>query len=138
MTNINKIINEKKEYKIRISDYEEYIKINGIKRAKCPQALEVRDKTAIYYIIEQNGDFVDDFCIFIAENWITLDERLYLDDQITKSVIDFIKNDFKYIIFYIPERDEDLLEAIKNKYSNLEVTETKQGEYKFYKVKMLL
>ena len=76
------ISGEYKKYMIYEADYNKYIENHGLFNSKCPQALEVRDGNAKYFVIELNKESIDDFVIYINdENWITINRNKYLDDE---------------------------------------------------------
>lgn len=137
--NISNFINNKyKEYTVGEYDYKKYIEINGIKYSKCPQALEVRDKNAKYYVIYNKDEFIDDFVIFIHnDNWITLDRRKYLDSNYMDLIIDYLKKEgYKEISNYIPIEEEDVINALDKKFKNISKELKTLANFKYIKYKI--
>lgn len=137
---INFVNNEYKNYKITKYDYNKYVLINGIKQSMSPQALEIRDGNANYYIIEKKKDFIDDFVIYTKEdNFITISRNKYLDNSYFDFVINYLKeNKFKYITCYIPIEEEKILTAIREKFPNIEEEKVKQSKWEYLKFKIYL
>lgn len=140
---INKIVNfvnnEYKNYIIVEADYNRYILNNGLFQSRCPQALEVRDGNAKYYVIENNKEAIDDFVIYNNENWITLERRKFLDDGYLDLIINFLSNkNYKYITTYIPIEEEKIVNCIANKFNNITKEIVEQAGYKYIKYKINL
>lgn len=133
---ITNFVNEKyKNYEIYEGDYKKYVLINGIKQATCPQALEVRDGNAKYYVIEENGEYIDDFVIFTSrDNWITIERKKYLDDAYIDFIIKYLKEkNYKFISEYVPIEMEKIIKHIENKFNSLKKEIVKQGNYEYIK-----
>lgn len=128
-----------KKYKIKEYDYKKYVEINGEKFADCPQALEIRDNGAKYFIIKENNKFYDDFCVFAEDNLISLYFGRILNDELMKMIFSYLKNDYgyDYITFYIPNTELEIIEKIKNTY-NVEIIDYAQGQYFYKKMKINL
>lgn len=138
MKKIDEFIEKNKKqivYSIRESDYNEYVIINGIKQSLCPQALEVRDNNAKYYIIEKNNTFFDDFCVFAEDNWITIEKDVFLDDNLLNQIINGIKKDFDFLATYVLEDKKDVIDKIKEKFEIISDEEIEEGSFKFKKIK---
>lgn len=138
MKKIDEFIEKNKKqivYSIRESDYNEYVIINGIKQSLCPQALEVRDNNAKYYIIEKNNTFFDDFCVFAEDNWITIEKDVFLDDNLLNQIINGIKKDFDFLTTYVLEDKKDVIDKIKEKFKIISDEEIEEGNFKFKKIK---
>lgn len=138
MKKIDEFIEKNKKqivYSIRESDYNEYVIINGIKQSLCPQALEVRDNNAKYYIIEKNNTFFDDFCVFAEDNWITIEKDVFLDDNLLNQIINGIKKDFDFLATYVLEDKKDVIDKIKEKFKIISDEEIEEGSFKFKKIK---
>ena len=138
MKKIDEFIEKNKKqivYSIRESDYNEYVIINGIKQSLCPQALEVRDNNAKYYIIEKNNTFFDDFCVFAEDNWITIEKDVFLDDNLLNQIINGIKKDFDFLTTYVLEDKKDVIDKIKEKFKIISDEEIEEGSFKFKKIK---
>ncbi len=141
MKKIDEFIEKNKKqivYSIRESDYNEYIIINGIKQSLCPQALEVRDNNAKYYIIEKNNTFFDDFCVFAEDNWITIEKDVFLDDNLLNQIINGIKKDFDFLATYVLEDKKDVIDKIKEKFEIISDEEIEEGSFKFKKIKFYI
>lgn len=138
MKKIDEFIEKNKKqivYSIRESDYNEYVIINGIKQSLCPQALEVRDNNAKYYIIEKNNTFFDDFCVFAEDNWITIEKDVFLDDNLLNQIINGIKKDFDFLTTYVLEDKKDVIDKIKEKFEIISDEAIEEGSFKFKKIK---
>lgn len=138
MKKIDEFIEKNKKqivYSIRESDYNEYVIINGIKQSLCPQALEVRDNNAKYYIIEKNNTFFDDFCVFAEDNWITIEKDVFLDDNLLNQIINGIKKDFDFLATYVLEDKKDVIDKIKEKFEIISDEAIEEGSFKFKKIK---
>lgn len=136
MEKLDNIINNnaKVNYSILEGDYKKYVELNGQKLATCPQALEVRDNNAYYYVINKNGKFFADFCIYKDNNWITLDKKYILDKDIMNIVIKEIANYIDNICFFIPNEDEKYISDFKLIYKEFDLMEVTQGNYIYKKI----
>ena len=136
----NFLTNQYKKYKITESNYEKYVLINGIKYAKKPQALAVRDKEAKYYVIENDDDFIDDFVIFIKNNnWITINRPKYLDKEYIDFIFNYLKeNGYTYITEIVPIEEDNVANAIRKHFTNIEESTFFQGKWEYIKFKIYL
>ena len=137
---INEFIHhsEIKNYTIEIADYKKYIELNGTKKANTPQALEIRDENAKYYVVQKNNEYYTDFCIYLKNNWLTLDRKYWFDDDFLNNIIMYIKEEYDNFIYYIPIEDEKLYSVIKDKFKITGESELKQKEYIYRCVKITL
>ena len=129
---------EIKNYTIEIADYKKYIELNGTKKANTPQALEIRDENAKYYVVQKNNEYYTDFCIYLKNNWLTLDRKYWFDDDFLNNIIMYIKEEYDNFIYYIPIEDEKLYSVIKDKFKITGESELKQKEYIYRCVKITL
>lgn len=133
---MNENLNKKDDtiYTIEVDTYDKYVEINGKKLADCPQALEIKDNNAKYYVIYNNGEVFDDFCIYKEDNWIALEIRSFFNNDLMKVIFNFIKSDYEYISLYVPIENIELFDYIKDNYNVNKVLETKCGTYKYHQV----
>ena len=117
------------------ADYNKYIENHGLFNSKCPQALEIRDGNAKYFVIELNKESIDDFVIYINdENWITINRNKYLDDDYIDLIFNYlVKKDYKFIKTYIPIENNDIISHIDKKFKISTKQIVKQGEYEYIK-----
>ena len=137
---IEEIINMKEDIKYEIleSDYKKFIEVNGTKSIKTAMALELKDNNAKYYIINENGEFFDDFVIYNENKWMTLNNRYFKNEELINNIFNYLKeNGYNSVISYLPINFEELVNIIEEKYKiNKEIT--KQGNFDFYKIKFNL
>ena len=129
---------DKNQYIVTKGDYEKYIKINGGSQATCPQALEVRDNNAKYFIVEKNDEFYTDFCIYKEDNWLTLRKKLFLDNKLLDAILPYIASEVTYFTCYIPVSNETVYTAIKERFKNASETRVEQAGNIFLKMKISL
>lgn len=130
MKKINQILEQKSKYifyTIEESDYKKYVEINGLKQARCAQALEVRDHNASYFIIEKDHSFYDDFVVYKDMNWLTLDVKKLEDETLRKQLLETLSNQYDFVTMF-PKSDVEL-EILKELFSNLSITKTSQTGY---------
>lgn len=125
-------------YNIEEEDYRKYVEINGIKYSKCAQALALKDLNARYFVVYKDDEFYTDFCIYKKDNWLTLDRKLFLENELVDLIIDYISVEFDYFIFYIPKEDEKLYKTIKSKFNNVEEETYIQDSYEYYRMRVSL
>lgn len=125
------------KYSVKTGDYEKYIEINGIRSATCAQAFEIKDNDAKYFIVEKDGEFYTDFCIYKEDNWLTLNRKLFLDSEFLDDILPYIKSEVDYFICYIPVENDRVYDTIKNRFNNIEVVDVEQGGIFFRKVKVI-
>ena len=136
---VNFVNNEYKNYTVIEADYNRYISNNGLFQSRCPQALEVRDGNAKYYVIENNIEAIDDFVIYNNDNWITIARRKFLDEGYMNIILNFLsKNNYKFITTYIPIEEEQIINQIENKFNNIEKEIVEQAGYQYIKYKINL
>lgn len=136
---MSKTLNKKEnQYTVSQGNYEKYIKISGEKQATCPQALEVRDNNAKYFIIEKNDEFYTDFCIYKEDNWLTLRKKLFLDNELLDAILPYITSEVNYFTCYIPLSNEIVYTAIKERFKNVSETRVEQAGNIFLKMKISL
>ena len=125
-------------YKIYESDYKKYIEMNGLKREKTPQALELRDNNSRYFIIEKDNEFYNDVYVYNKDSWLCVDNHLLLDDEIRKVIFDYLKNYYDELMIYIEYENEKFYNKVKElpeKMREEEVTQNNyDNEYKFHKI----
>ena len=139
---MKKIENKDKEvglfkYSVKTGDYEKYIEINGTRSAACAQAFEIKDNDAKYFIVEKEGEFYTDFCIYKNDNWLTLNRKLFLDSEFLDEILPYIKSEVDYFTCYIPVENDIVYDAVKKKFNNIEVVDVEQGGILFRKVKVV-
>lgn len=105
--NILSSIDKRIAYNIFNGDYKKYVEINGTKNSTTPQALEVRDNNAMYYVIEKDHEFFGDFCIFKEDNQITLDVEYLRDKPLRNQIINTLSSEYDYITFILPKESKD-------------------------------
>ena len=140
---INEFINiqiNNKKYLIKEYDYQKYIEVNGTKQSTCPQALELRDNNAKYFIIYENNEFYKDFCIYTEDNWITINRNELTNNVLMNEIISFLKSDYNYehITTYIPVEEQNIIEHLNNTYDNIKVEKVYQGKWEYNKMKIYL
>ena len=132
---IEEIINMKEtnNYKIVEGDYKKYVEVNGTRNINNRQALEVRDDNARYYIINKNDNFYDDFVIYNENNWITLNRKEFVNEELINAIFNYLKEEgYEYLTNFVPVEDEEYQNELKNKY-NISVEMIMQESYKYYK-----
>ncbi len=132
---IEEIINmtETNNYKIVEGDYKKYVEVNGTRNINNRQALEVRDNNARYYIINKNDNFYDDFVIYNENNWITLNRKEFMNEELIKAIFNYLKEEgYEYLTIFVPVEDEEYQNELKNKY-NINAETVMQESYKYYK-----
>lgn len=135
MDKIDNILNDKgNNYRVEKADYKKYVELNGIKQADCPQALEVRDNNAYYFVLYNNDKFFLDFCLFKEENWLTLSDSNLLDKELSDFVIEELKKYVDEIRFYIPIEDEKIISFLKDNYNIVSEDIFKQGGYEYKEI----
>lgn len=134
------LVEKYNNYVIKEYNYEKYVLNNGIKQASCPQALEVRDGNAKYYVIEDNLNFIDDFVIFTkTDNWITIARKKFLDMQYIEMIFKYLRGEnFKYVTAIIPIEMENITKHIEKEFKNIEKEIVKQLEYEYVKYKIFI
>lgn len=125
------------KYSVKTGDYEKYIEINGIRSATCAQAFEIKDNDAKYFIVEKDGEFYTDFCIYKDDNWLTLNRKLFLDSEFLDEVLPYIKSEVDYFICYIPIENHRVYDAIKKIFSNIKEDNIEQNGYMYRKLKII-
>lgn len=130
--NLNKMKDD--IYTIEVDTYDKYVELNGARQADCPQALEIKDNNAKYYVIYNKGEFFDDFCIYKEDNWIALEIRKFFNNDLMKVIFNFIKSDYEYVSLYVPVENIELFDYIKESYNVIKVLEIKCGTYKYHQV----
>lgn len=138
MEKLNQILNRKDVYSVQEADYKKYVEINGTKQATCPQALEVRDHNAFYFLVYKNDIFLLDFCIFQENNWITIDKQILLDKVIMKKVFQKISAVVDFITFYIPSTMEEYIKKLHELYPIIDMVEAFQEKERYQKVSIQL
>lgn len=127
------------EYKIYESNLEKYIEMNGKRNYKNPICKGLKENTARYYIIEENGDFFDDFAIYLDEdNMISIDQRYFFKDDLMEELVKFLKLEYKSIKLYVDLEKIHLLEVIKKRFENIEIETVVRYGYDFNRVTIML
>ena len=132
---IEEIINMKEpnNYKIVEDDYKKYVEVNGTRNINNKQALEVRDNNARYYIINKNDNFYDDFVIYNENNWITLNRKEFMNEELINAIFNYLKEEgYECLTNFVPTEDEEYQNELKSNY-NIIVETVMQGSYKYYK-----
>ena len=141
MEMIEKFIDEKQNrsvYSFREYDYRKYVEINGTKSAMCPAALELRDGNARYYVVEKDQEFYEDFLVYLEECWWTLSRNKFYDDEFIDFVLSKLREEYEYLVVFVPKEDERLFSKINEKFNLGDVTIVEQGGFEYYKVKIVL
>lgn len=127
------------KYRIEQGDYNKYVELRGIFNSTTPQALEVRDKNALYYVIYKNNKLFSDFCVFVEDNWFTLDRRYLLDNHLMEEIITILKekHSLEYITVYISDDESEILKKLETTY-NVETSIKTQEKWVYIKVKINL
>lgn len=100
-------------YQIKKSNYEDYIKWNGLKEADNPIALELRDNVCKYYVIFKNKEYYSEVIIFEkAGNLINLNITFGIQDYLG-SLLECLRNDYDYLIFKSNEELYNNLDIIR-------------------------
>ena len=126
-------------YKIYESDYKKYLEMNGLKREKTPQALELRDNNARYFIIEKDNEFYNDVYIYNKDNWLCVDNNILLDEEVRKKMFNYLKNHYEELMIYVDFKNEKFYNQVKNISENIkEEVVTKKDiegkEFQIYKI----
>ena len=142
---ITNFLNDSKDkydkYTIKKQDYQKYVEINGLKNARCYQALEIMDGNAQYYVIENDlKEFYDDFVIYInEENYISIERKKILDIYYIDFIIKFLKKEnYEYITFIIPTYEEKIIDHIKENYKHIAEKNIMQSNWEYKKIKLYL
>lgn len=127
------------EYKICEEDFDKYIEINGKRNLESPISMGLKDKTAKYYVIYENGEFYDDFAIYLDDNnFISLDQRYFFKDDLMEELEKFLKLYYKSIRLYVNLDKINLLEVIKRRFHNVKIETVIKSGYDFNKVIIML
>ena len=127
------------EYKIYESNLEKYIEMNGKRNLKNPKCKGLKENSARYYIIEENGEFYDDFAIYLDDdNMISIDQRYFFKNDLMEELEKFLQSKYKSIKLFVNLEKIDLLEVIKKRFKNLEIETIIKHGYDFNKVIIML
>lgn len=119
-------------YEIIKGDYDEYIKWNGLKSSSHPQALELRDKAAAYYVILKNGKFFKDFYVYFETNNATSLIRLWVHEDLFAYCIDYLSKEYDTLVLASFE-EHDVSNIIKRYCTILKEVEK---EYRYFDGRM--
>lgn len=127
------------EYKIYESNLEKYIEMNGKRNSRNPICKGLKENTARYYIIEENGDFFDDFAIYLDEdNMISIDQRYFFKDDLMEELVKFLKLEYKSIKIFVDLEKIHLIEVIKKRFENIEIETVVRYGYDFNRITIML
>ena len=112
---------------------DEYIKWNGLKSASHPQALELRDKAAAYYVILKNGKFFKDFYVYFETNNATSLIRLWVHEDLFAYCIDYLSKEYDTLVLASFE-EHDISNIIKRYCTILKEVEK---EYRYFDGRMM-
>lgn len=125
---------EKNKYDIKESTYMEYVKINGTKMVNKPIGFAIRNNNARYYIIEKDGIFLDDFCIYNENNLITINKKYLFNEELLNVVINFLKNNYEFIMLHNPIENTNEFDRIKEIFEEITIEEVKQRNYMYQQI----
>lgn len=128
-------------YEIKLGTYDDYIQRKGLKYAKTPAAIELKEGTAKLYMLFKGGKYEDDFLIYPNEDnlaSITNSRIIYggLD-----YVLNYLKEEYEYITIIVQdEKRENIIREHCNivKETVLEQTGWDSTIWKFKKFKVQL
>lgn len=126
------------EYTISEGDYQQYVKVNGLKQETCPQALEVRDQNAFYFVVYKNGKLYTDFCVFKENHWLTLKNKYLFDKEFMDVVFDTLKKYVDSIRLYIPSEEEKTISFVKEFNQPYKLSDANQGNWSYKQIDIRL
>lgn len=127
----NYVIDE--SYEIVESNYDEYIKWNGLKVVGNPISLEIRDNNCKYFVVYKNKEFFSEVFLFTKEeNLINLNITKGIKNYFDK-LINYLKKDYDYLTF---KEDEEFYHNLKLVREKCNCIEEKQEEFKGYDGKL--
>lgn len=130
------------KYIIKESNYEEYIKNNGLKCKDTFATISIKNNEAKYFIVENNNEFITDFIIYNKDNLCTLNP-LKVDEKQLPEITKYLKNNgYTYLTFTIYYKFKDQYDIIKNNLNIIEeekdYSQSLDKEEFFYKLKISL
>lgn len=125
---------EKYKYDIKESNYMEYVKINGTKMVNKPIGLAIRNNNARYYIIEKDGIFLDDFCVYNENNLIAINKKYLFNEALLNMIINILKNNYEFIMLHNPIENTNDFDRINEIFEERMIEEVKQGNYMYQQI----
>lgn len=128
------------KYFIKEATYKEYVELNGKKLANCPQALEVKNKDAKYFVINDNKDTLDDFCVFKEDNWLTINLDYFYNKKLITTIFDYLKANFhyEYVSIFILSNRLELIKEIENYFPKIKKIKKTQKDKLFWQIVIYL
>lgn len=129
---------EKDNLKMVEGNYDDYKLVYGLKYSNSPQGEDVKNGVAKFYIIKNEDQYFNDFVIFLNEdNWITVDARDFKNIDYINFIFDNLKQlNYQYVTFMINSNMEnDIIEFIKNSYSDISYETVEESGYEYIKFK---
>ncbi len=98
-------------YEFKKGTYDDFIKWNGLRVSHTPAALEIKDNNADYYMIFKNGEYDEDFFIYINDdNLSSITNTRIIYDNLNQ-VLEFLKDKYDYLTLTI--NDEKRINIIR-------------------------
>lgn len=137
MADLDKNINSKQDeicYEVFEGTYDKYTKLNS--NIDSALALEIKNGSAKYYYVNENGKTKCDFAIYLDNNWITLDKSKWKNKKLVCKIIETIKSNFDFITVILPIEDEDLIKIVDDNYDVADSEIIYQGKFPYKKLKI--